>query len=153
MRNRLREICRAGGGPREPGCIPSALSLLSLLILTASSVGMTLLGTRPERLCQEKWLVASSPPLGSTTERVLRRRRVLADPAKLYLATTVRRAGEIGRGATKVNSPKGIVQVTVSMGITCARGDRDANVETLLNEADMALYRAKENGRNRVEAY
>ncbi len=43
--------------------------------------------------------------------------------------------------------------MTVRVGITCARGDRDANVETLLNEADMALYRAKENGRNRVEAY
>ena len=50
-------------------------------------------------------------------------------------------------------SPKGIEQVTVSMGVTCAAGDRNANVEALLNEADLALYRAKENGRNRVEAY
>lgn len=71
------------------------------------------------------------------------------------LATTVRRAEEIRRGisATEVMSPKGIVRVTVSMGVTCVRGDRNANVETLLNEADVALYRAKDNGRDRVEAY
>jgi two-component system cell cycle response regulator len=70
-------------------------------------------------------------------------------------ATTVRRAEEIGRlvSSTGVMSPKGIEQVTVSMGVTCAAGDRNANVEALLNEADLALYRAKENGRNRVEAY
>jgi len=71
------------------------------------------------------------------------------------LATTVRRAEEIRSGVsdTEVVSPKGIVRVTVSMGITWARGDRNANVEALLNEADVALYRAKGNGRNRVEAY
>jgi GGDEF domain-containing protein len=40
-----------------------------------------------------------------------------------------------------------------SMGVTCAGRDTNANVETLLNEADLALYRAKENGRNRLEAY
>jgi len=71
------------------------------------------------------------------------------------LVTTVRRAEEIRRGvsAPGVMSPKGIVQVTVSMGVTCTRGDRTSNVEALLNEADAALYRAKQNGRNRVEAY
>jgi two-component system, cell cycle response regulator len=70
-------------------------------------------------------------------------------------ATTVRRAEEIRRlvSSTGVMSPKGIERVTVSMGVTCAAGDRNTNVEALLNEADLALYRAKENGRNRVEAY
>jgi len=71
------------------------------------------------------------------------------------LATAVRRAEQIGRvvSATGVMSPKGIVQVTVSMGVTCAASGRKASIEALLNEADSALYRAKENGRNRVEAY
>lgn len=71
------------------------------------------------------------------------------------LATTVRRAQTIGRvvSATAVNSSKGAVQVTVSMGVTFGGHDRNANIEALLNEADTALYRAKENGRNRVEAY
>jgi len=70
------------------------------------------------------------------------------------IATTVRRAEEIGRvvSAARVMSPRGTVQVTVSMGVTVAGRDRNANVEALLNEADVALYRAKENGRNRVEA-
>jgi diguanylate cyclase (GGDEF)-like protein len=48
---------------------------------------------------------------------------------------------------------KGIVHVTVSMGVTAVGSDRNASVEALLNEADIALYRAKENGRNRVEAH
>ncbi len=71
------------------------------------------------------------------------------------LATTVRRAEETGRmvSASGVMSPKGFVEITVSMGVTCAGGDKNASVEVLLNEADVALYRAKENGRNRIEAY
>jgi diguanylate cyclase (GGDEF)-like protein len=71
------------------------------------------------------------------------------------LATTIRRAEEIRRrvSATEVVSPKGIVHVTVSMGVTSAGNDRNANIEALLDEADVALYRAKQNGRNRVEAY
>jgi len=71
------------------------------------------------------------------------------------LATTVRRAEEIGQlvSSAGIMSPNGVVQVTVSMGVTCAGSDRNASVESLLNEADVALYRAKENGRNRIEAY
>lgn len=69
------------------------------------------------------------------------------------LETTVRRAQQIGRlvSATGVMSPKGSVEITVSMGVTCAGGGSNTSVESLLNEADVALYRAKENGRNRVE--
>lgn len=41
------------------------------------------------------------------------------------------------------------VQFTVSIGITLFSGD-NANIEDLLNHADMALYQAKHNGRNQV---
>ncbi|HEY3238043.1 MAG TPA: GGDEF domain-containing protein, partial [Acidimicrobiia bacterium] len=38
--------------------------------------------------------------------------------------------------------------VTVSIG--CAAGDHGSDVESLLKEADVALFRAKQGGRNRV---
>ncbi len=69
--------------------------------------------------------------------------------------TTVRRAEEIRQkvSGNGVVTSKGTVQVTVSMGVTFGGGDKTPSAESLLNEADVALYRAKKNGRNRVEAY
>ena len=42
------------------------------------------------------------------------------------------------------------VPVSVSMGVAVAEGDR-LDAQRLLFDADAALYRAKRNGRNRVE--
>lgn len=48
-------------------------------------------------------------------------------------------------------SPQGIpLQVTISLGLTTLKGRDNINFERLLHEADMALYRAKQEGRNRV---
>ena len=44
------------------------------------------------------------------------------------------------------------VQVTISIGLSHLHG-RDANFDTLLNEADKAMYAAKGSGRNRVMVY
>lgn len=41
---------------------------------------------------------------------------------------------------------------TVSLGVT-ALCERDVNIDTLLNQADQALYQAKNNGRNQVCTY
>ena len=43
------------------------------------------------------------------------------------------------------------VNVTVSIGVTVG-GELDEPVDALLKRADEALYRAKNSGRNRVEA-
>lgn len=48
-------------------------------------------------------------------------------------------------------TPKGMIPVTISLGVVTSGLDRKNNAELLLSAADEALYRAKENGRNRVE--
>ncbi|MBN2714754.1 MAG: GGDEF domain-containing protein [Deltaproteobacteria bacterium] len=53
---------------------------------------------------------------------------------------------------TKVISPDGqpLPQVTISLGVSCVQ-DKDTP-ESLIGRADERLYRAKKNGRNRVES-
>ena len=41
--------------------------------------------------------------------------------------------------------------MTVSMGVAVASGDTEADIQLLLNQADAGLFKAKRNGRNRVE--
>lgn len=43
-----------------------------------------------------------------------------------------------------------VLDITVSVGLALLAGDNEAKLETLLNRADNALYRAKAMGRNRV---
>ena len=44
---------------------------------------------------------------------------------------------------------QGKLPITISLGVTCLGEDRDISVERLLDEADKALYQAKNAGRNR----
>ena len=43
------------------------------------------------------------------------------------------------------------MQVSVSVGVASHADDKEAVAEVLLKKADLALYRAKALGRNRVE--
>jgi diguanylate cyclase (GGDEF)-like protein len=43
--------------------------------------------------------------------------------------------------------------ITMSMGVSVSACEGKAEVEALLNQADDGLYRAKENGRNRIEHF
>ncbi|MEW8985627.1 MAG: GGDEF domain-containing protein, partial [Bacillus sp. (in: firmicutes)] len=45
------------------------------------------------------------------------------------------------------------IPVTISMGVAEATSETETTLYQLLNQADKALYTAKENGRNRVEVY
>lgn len=50
-----------------------------------------------------------------------------------------------------IDTPEGRIPVTLSFGVAASNEDRLQDVYSLVNAADKALYRAKENGRNRVE--
>lgn len=52
--------------------------------------------------------------------------------------------------STPVASPAGVFNITVSIGIA-ARGPADKSFDDIFSRADKALYRAKEDGRNRVD--
>ena len=67
------------------------------------------------------------------------------------LATTLRRANLIRElvSSTPIRTPLKLANVTVSMGVAVA--EPTTNSESLLRRADLALYQAKRNGRNRVE--
>jgi two-component system cell cycle response regulator len=71
------------------------------------------------------------------------------------LATTVERAEQIRKGlsATEIKIRDRSLRVTTSMGVALAASDGDINAGELLLQADTALYRAKSNGRDRIEIY
>jgi diguanylate cyclase (GGDEF)-like protein len=57
----------------------------------------------------------------------------------------------VSLSATPVTTAKKERLVTVSIGVAASKGFGEPEVEPLLNQADIALYDAKKNGRNRVE--
>ncbi len=67
------------------------------------------------------------------------------------LAIAMRIKEEIEQTQITVNqSPIG---VTLSMGVSSYNGHQDYNNENLIKEADQALYKSKENGRNRITVF
>lgn len=63
------------------------------------------------------------------------------------LAQRIRKAVEQASISTANDVP---IHTTVSIGLLCREPDQAVTVDSLLNEADRAMYEAKENGRNRV---
>jgi len=66
----------------------------------------------------------------------------------LHVAESLRR--DVAALQVPVNDSGGTVSVTVSIGVTTWREGACAGFEALLNQADLALYRAKQTGRNAV---
>jgi len=56
-------------------------------------------------------------------------------------------------GKDLIETPFGTASATISMGVTSTCCSRDRSVEESLREADVSLYEAKKNGRNRVETF
>lgn len=64
-------------------------------------------------------------------------------------------AERIHKQVAKVSrkQPSGRMPITVSIGISCANAHSSAHPTQLIEEADQALYLAKDNGRNRTETW
>jgi two-component system, cell cycle response regulator len=71
------------------------------------------------------------------------------------LTIGARRAEEIRNLVAKdpIATEFGTAVATVSMGVTATTSGRDHTVADLLHEADLSMYAAKKNGRNRVEIF
>jgi len=71
------------------------------------------------------------------------------------LTAGARRADAIRNlvGKDPIETPFGAASVTISMGVTSTCSSRDRTLEEFLREADVSLYEAKKNGRNRVETF
>jgi two-component system cell cycle response regulator len=71
------------------------------------------------------------------------------------LRTATRRADDIRRLVAEggIATPSGALAITVSMGVAVTNSTPDLTVESLLQQADGALYRAKRAGRNCVQAF
>jgi diguanylate cyclase (GGDEF)-like protein len=51
-----------------------------------------------------------------------------------------------------IDTPEGLIPITISFGVAASSRHSKRDADSLLKAADEALYRAKEKGRNRVEA-
>jgi len=75
---------------------------------------------------------------------------ILPDCCSEYAAAFAERLRQ-SMGSAAFDTPEGMIPVTVSLGVAASNQERKKDADFLVKAADEALYRAKENGRNRVE--
>jgi two-component system cell cycle response regulator len=54
-------------------------------------------------------------------------------------------------GGESIDTPEGMIPVTISLGVATSGKEKKRDINALVRAADTALYRAKSDGRNRVE--
>lgn len=54
-------------------------------------------------------------------------------------------------GSDNMDTPEGMIPVTMSLGVAVSGKERRGDADSLVRAADLALYQAKKNGRNRVD--
>jgi two-component system, cell cycle response regulator len=71
------------------------------------------------------------------------------------LAPATHRAEQLRLSASNetVAASSGNILITLSLGVTVSNSGSDLTLEELLRQADQALYRAKQMGRNRVQTF
>lgn len=71
------------------------------------------------------------------------------------LVSGAKRADDIRATVAKsaVSTKFGSVSITISMGVTATGSNRYRNVAEFLHDADISMYAAKKNGRNRIEVF
>jgi diguanylate cyclase (GGDEF)-like protein len=75
---------------------------------------------------------------------------ILPDCSLEYAAAFAERL-RLSVSSDSIDTPEWRIPVTLSFGVAASNKDRLKDAYSLVNAADRALYRAKENGRNRVE--
>jgi len=55
--------------------------------------------------------------------------------------------------STPINTYRGKINITITLGVASTEGNREMTLETLIDHADQALFRAKDGGRNRVHIW
>lgn len=76
---------------------------------------------------------------------------VILPDCKIEYAAAFAERLRLSVSTDSIDTPEGRIPVTLSFGVAMSSKDRLKDVYSLVNAADKALYRAKENGRNRVE--
>jgi diguanylate cyclase (GGDEF)-like protein len=75
---------------------------------------------------------------------------ILPECSSEYAAVFAERI-RLNISSDSIDTSEGMIPVTISLGVVASSTERKRDADSFIKAADKALYRAKENGRNRME--